>query len=278
MPLLPLRHGPHRLVPHDRSHHPWRQRRTVRAFEHPTGVCAVQQRNGRRGAWMTTQCKRCGGYDIAANGRCRPCDAARAAAYRCSEVGRAYVKQYNSSPAARENRKRYADKVGTRRHLRNKPPNAICSICESSNWNKSGKCRTCDAARAKAKRLSNPEFREQDNIRRKASAARMLATRTPETALLHKRRSFEKHIRRTFGLTPEDWARMCNAQGGRCAGCGDQFTARSKVVVDHCHATGRVRGLLCHYCNCTIGYASDSVSRLRGLIEYLHANGVLEHA
>lgn len=57
---------------------------------------------------------------------------------------------------------------------------------------------------------------------------------------------------RRYGLTPEDYWRMHGEQGGLCAACRQPQPEEHKyqlLHVDHCHATGRVRGLLCFPCN-----------------------------
>ena len=53
---------------------------------------------------------------------------------------------------------------------------------------------------------------------------------------------------RQLGVTDDDYARLLEAQGGGCAICGATPKTR-RLHVDHDHATGRVRGLLCHRCN-----------------------------
>lgn len=53
-----------------------------------------------------------------------------------------------------------------------------------------------------------------------------------------------------YGLTPEQVEAMRVSQGGACAICKKHL---DRFHVDHCHATGRVRGLLCHRCNILIG-------------------------
>ena len=74
-----------------------------------------------------------------------------------------------------------------------------------------------------------------------------------------------------YGITKADYDRMREAQGDSCAICGDQQPgSRSRVwSVDHCHATNRVRGLLCHRCNMGLGYFKDDPERLRAAIKYL---------
>ena len=77
-----------------------------------------------------------------------------------------------------------------------------------------------------------------------------------------------KHRTRLYGLSPEVYAAMLNAQAGRCPGCGSDGGGRS-LHIDHDHATGKVRGLLCGPCNRALGMARDSASTLRSLADYL---------
>lgn len=74
------------------------------------------------------------------------------------------------------------------------------------------------------------------------------------------------------GLTPDQYDAMLAAQNGSCAICG-ATSPRSKnskrMFVDHCHVTGRIRGLLCSPCNTMLGLATDSPTRLRAAAEYL---------
>ena len=71
-----------------------------------------------------------------------------------------------------------------------------------------------------------------------------------------------------YGLAPGAYDSMYAAQGGACAICGD---SSSKLVVDHDHDTGDIRGLLCGLCNSGLGYFKDNVSSLMGAIKYLDA-------
>ena len=57
-----------------------------------------------------------------------------------------------------------------------------------------------------------------------------------------------------YGITPADYKQMLDRQGGKCAVCGDQM---ARPVVDHCHQTGRVRGILCHHCNIKLPVIED---------------------
>lgn len=75
-----------------------------------------------------------------------------------------------------------------------------------------------------------------------------------------------------YGLTVEDYEAMNHAQGGWCAICGGT-SARSDsdggLVVDHDHATGAVRGLLCGRCNSALGQMRDDPAILLAAVEYL---------
>jgi hypothetical protein len=62
---------------------------------------------------------------------------------------------------------------------------------------------------------------------------------------------------------------MFDAQGGRCAGCLTEFCKGRREHVDHCHTTGRVRGLLCRECNLVLGYVKDDAATLSRLASYL---------
>jgi hypothetical protein len=77
----------------------------------------------------------------------------------------------------------------------------------------------------------------------------------------------ERHLVRKYGVTLADYGAMFKAQRGACAVCGK--TQERAFDVDHCHATGRVRGLLCTNCNRMIGHAGDDADRLRAAAAYL---------
>lgn len=88
------------------------------------------------------------------------------------------------------------------------------------------------------------------------------------------RRKKAQHLRQ-FNLTLEQYDAMFEAQHGACAICGYSDTSDPKFfpMVDHCHVTGRVRGLLCSNCNHALGKFKDSPERLRKAAEYLERQG-----
>ena len=73
-----------------------------------------------------------------------------------------------------------------------------------------------------------------------------------------------------YGLTIESYNAMFVAQEGKCLGCGKHQTELSRqLVVDHCHKTSKVRGLLCWQCNSALGCIQDNTETLTNLIKYL---------
>jgi hypothetical protein len=76
----------------------------------------------------------------------------------------------------------------------------------------------------------------------------------------------DKRLRRLYGISLEQYNALHNAQGGTCAICGEsekrinKFGVSLDLCVDHCHKTGKVRGLLCCACNRAIGYFRDNPS------------------
>ena len=91
-----------------------------------------------------------------------------------------------------------------------------------------------------------------------------------------KDRVFDQSLRRLYGINLEQYNAMAVSQEHRCALCGEAPTSDRRMHVDHCHASGKIRALLCHQCNLLLGNAKDSTDRLRQAIAYLdkHASGL----
>lgn len=73
-----------------------------------------------------------------------------------------------------------------------------------------------------------------------------------------------------YGLTIDDYNSMLKYQNGVCKICLHPCTKR--LAVDHCHKTGKVRGLLCASCNALLGCAKDNIDILHNSIAYLQDN------
>jgi hypothetical protein len=139
--------------------------------------------------------------------------------------------------------------------------NPRCKTCRSEDGRAYYKANTdkFNAYKARA-RNETPEEREARIKRRKdeAPAKRRIA-------------SWKWHIRKTLGVTAEQYEDMFTSQGGKCAICGSTGPGGKRVrfCIDHCHSTGSIRGLLCVSCNSGLGYFKDDVQRLAAAIEYL---------
>ena len=90
-----------------------------------------------------------------------------------------------------------------------------------------------------------------------------------------------KNLKRSYGLTLFDFSNLYKKQQGLCAICNKKlcFTGvnsrKTKALslnepcVDHCHETGKVRGVLCWSCNIALGHVKDNVEVLSKMIEYV---------
>jgi len=80
----------------------------------------------------------------------------------------------------------------------------------------------------------------------------------------------EQKLRKTYGISLEQYNGMYEKQNGRCAICGThQNELKQMMSVDHCHETNRIRGLLCNKCNRGIGYLRDDVKIVENALKYL---------
>lgn len=141
----------------------------------------------------------------------------------------------------------------------------------------------------------NKRLRALHPKRYKAAAKRSHASLMADpTRLVRKRRQARENQRRrrkeeadkvrsgklfaAYGITLDEYRVRHSAQDGLCAICGRPETATRRgktmqLAVDHCHDTGRVRGLLCSRCNIGLGYFKHDLARLKSAMKYLRATG-----
>ena len=88
-----------------------------------------------------------------------------------------------------------------------------------------------------------------------------------------------KYLLKSYGITLDDFNVMKESQGGVCKICGNPEVALNpktkkprELAVDHCHNTGKIRGLLCSKCNTSLGNFKDDISLLEAAIVYLSKN------
>lgn len=124
------------------------------------------------------------------------------------------------------------------------------------------------AKAAKARFRSNPE-----NRRKEYEQNRQWLSRDGNAQW----KQFQKRVH-SYGLTLDQYHSLAEKQDFVCACCGEAPTPKTRMssldhfVVDHDHATMRVRGLLCNGCNIAIGHLRDSASKAHAAMRYLTAH------
>jgi hypothetical protein len=105
------------------------------------------------------------------------------------------------------------------------------------------------------------ECKSCNNKRSKEYKARMLESNPEQFKIREK----ANRLKSVYGINPDEYKVIYKSQDGRCAIC----KKKDKLVVDHDHATKKIRGLLCHHCNLVLGHSKDTVQILKNAIEYL---------
>ncbi len=124
---------------------------------------------------------------------------------------------------------------------------------------------------ANNKRLENPEYRKKKNAQSRDHYTKK--AQDPE----YRQAISLRHRCRKFGIEIERYEQMVEEQDNRCAICGRHERLKYKGTVkalasDHCHSTGKVRALLCDWCNTGIGRFDDDIAMLKKAIAYLEAH------
>lgn len=83
--------------------------------------------------------------------------------------------------------------------------------------------------------------------------------------------SRRNNLKSKYGISLEYYDSIKKFQKNRCAICKQPESVIGKLVVDHNHKTGQVRGLLCSRCNLGIGFFKESVKRLIRAVIYLNS-------
>ena len=79
-------------------------------------------------------------------------------------------------------------------------------------------------------------------------------------------------LKKKYGITIEQYEEKARQQNYLCAACGEEHKGKTKQTtlhLDHCHSSGKLRGMLCYRCNLGLGLLDENISRLKGLIKYL---------
>lgn len=94
-------------------------------------------------------------------------------------------------------------------------------------------------------------------------------------------RNRNKFLKRKYNLTLLEYKNLFDSQGGTCRCCKTKLDitavqvpkkgkrSGAEPVVDHCHQTGVVRGILCFSCNVALGHVKDDIKVLQSMVQYL---------
>lgn len=155
-------------------------------------------------------------------------------------------------------------------------PNGLCSVCYSNEWQKAKRrevaatlpplvCEWCGETYEPVHRYLPSSGKVNRYCSRSCKDKARRATPEFRADMLR------RYYLRRYGLTM-DQAELMRAGG--CAICGrTEVEGRwaNNLHIDHCHETGRVRGVLCHGCNVSLGHFQHDPNLLRRAFEYLIA-------
>ena len=102
---------------------------------------------------------------------------------------------------------------------------------------------------------------------KKIAQSKAWAAANPERSTANQQARTRRWSLKKLGVSMEYYEEMLSAQEWCCAICDDEFTDTPNL--DHDHATGAPRGLLCEKCNFGIGFLRDNPDLMRGAAEYV---------
>lgn len=138
-------------------------------------------------------------------------------------------------------------------------PDGLCSNC---------KLCTSAYSRSDKGKASRDRFYAKHQVRRRQAASDWDHANPGKIKAWKLRKRCAK-----FGITTERYFALISAQEGRCAICRIDFSTRKYApAIDHCHKSGKVRGLLCLNCNSGIGKLREDVQILQKAIAYIESH------
>jgi hypothetical protein len=151
----------------------------------------------------------------------------------------------------------------------------LCFICSHPRGDDGTqvRCRTCAtwaiqyARQRRQKRVERVQCIDCGEVREEsAKTVRCLRCVKHHRSIARKSRRNKMAVYR--GLSADEYNAMLERQGNQCAICGTPSTGRV-LCLDHCHATGKVRGLICNLCNFGLGKFKDNPESLRRAAQYI---------
>lgn len=133
------------------------------------------------------------------------------------------------------------------------------------------KCISCNTNRAVAYKEKYPERVKETNKVWRANNKDVKAEYNRRYNLQNQEAIKNNRYIYKYNITLEEFRCMVAQQGGRCRVCDEQ--EGESLHIDHNHATGEIRGLLCKSCNMALGLFNDDAKSLQGAINYINETG-----
>lgn len=112
-------------------------------------------------------------------------------------------------------------------------------------------------------RLNHARYREKNRLKIRARSKKWYLENIPKAR--------NRHLLDKYDLSLDQYNELLKSQNNMCAICSrlkpNQTT--NNLHVDHCHKTGKIRGLLCDKCNRGLGFFSEDISLFQKAIEYV---------
>lgn len=159
-----------------------------------------------------------------------------------------------------------------RKLYRQTPKGRAKILANRKRWKKSNRGKQRAREYSKRKYVPSSRVLKTSEQLRDTRIKYWKATAGPKRIRRHREEMW--HLKR-YGLTKEQYLEMLAAQGGGCAICGSTNGSNKNpkvLCVDHCHDSGKVRGLLCDACNRGIGCLKDDPGIVRKALLYLEAS------
>jgi hypothetical protein len=110
---------------------------------------------------------------------------------------------------------------------------------------------------------STQDFKKRKKVQNKKYSA---------THKKHYEKKWEESIKYKFRINAKQYYEILLAQNNVCAICGGLNKNNFKLAIDHCHETGKIRGILCSHCNSGLGMFRDNTELMLKAIKYLENN------
>jgi hypothetical protein len=133
-------------------------------------------------------------------------------------------------------------------------------------WVNGSACRLCRREYNRAYKAKNRENIRAINRRSLEKKTKERGFNRPPTA------SRRYNLKNKYGITVDEYIAMLKSQDGRCKICKTNKFSIKGPVIDHCHETNKIRGILCSCCNIGLGCFKDDKESLLSAVEYLDKN------